>query len=41
MIKKKGRVIVGGGGGSMYNGNDHFVTFVPFLVFVFHLDVNM
>ena len=26
---------------SMYNGNDHFVTFVPFLVFVIHLDVNM
>ena len=26
---------------STYNGNDHFVTFVPFLVFVIHLDVNM
>lgn len=26
---------------SMYNGNDHFVTFVPFLVFVIHLDVKM
>ena len=26
---------------STYNGKDHSVTFVPFLVFVFPLDVNM